>query len=159
MSEVSIVGFSPEMAVDFARLNYEWIEKFFSVEPHDREILDYPQRWVIDPGGEIFMAIVDEESAGTVALIPAGDSVLELTKMAVSPKFQGRGIGDELMKAAVGYGRLAGASMIFLETHHKLAPAIRLYRKHGFLDIPRDPNSLYSRADVRMELALKEPTR
>lgn len=159
MSEISIVGFSADMAGDFARLNYEWIEKFFSVEPHDRDILDDPQKWVIDPGGQIFMAVVGKESAGTVALIPDGDSVLELTKMAVSPKFQGRGIGDELMKAAIRYGQLAGASTIFLETHHKLAPAIRLYRKHGFLDIPRDPNSLYSRADVRMELALAEPTR
>ena len=46
MSLVEIVDFSDEWAADFARLNYEWIEKFFAVEQHDREILDDPRKCV-----------------------------------------------------------------------------------------------------------------
>lgn len=159
MSEVSILRFSPEFAGDFARLNYEWIEKYFSVERHDREILDDPQKWVIDPGGEILMAALDGKAVGTVALIPVGDGVLELTKMAVSPAHQGHGIGDKLMIAAIEHATSTGSTTIFLETHHKLAPAIALYHKHGFRDVSADPNSQYSRADVRMELAIARPTR
>ena len=146
--------FSPQRAGDFARLNYEWIEKYFSIERHDREILEDPQTWVIDPGGDILMALIDDEAVGTVALIPAGDGVLELTKMAVSPSHQGKHIGDLLMLSAVETARDLGANKIFLETHHSLTPAITLYHKHGFIDTPLDPNSEYSRADVRMELAL-----
>ena len=33
----------------------------------------------------------------------------------------------------------------------KLAPAIRLYEKHGFVRVPLDPNEPYARADIRLE--------
>ena len=46
---------------------------------------------------EIYMAVVSGLAAGTVALIPAGDGILELTKMAVSPAFQGMGIGSQVI--------------------------------------------------------------
>jgi putative acetyltransferase len=154
VSEVSIVKFSPGYAPDFARLNYEWIEKYFAIEKHDRDILDDPQTWVMDPGGEILMALLNGEAVGTVALIPAGEGILELTKMAVSPSHHGHGIGDLLMQAAIDYARDAKARTIFLETHHSLAAAMSLYHKHGFVDTPPDPNSEYSRADVRMELVI-----
>jgi ribosomal protein S18 acetylase RimI-like enzyme len=154
MAKVEIIDFSDEWAEDFASLNYEWIEKYFLVEKHDSEILDDPQKFVIEPGGQIFMAIVSGLAAGTVALIPAGDGVLELTKMAVAPEFQGMGIGDQLMVRSIDYAREHGTRTIFLESHTKLAPAISLYRKHGFVEVPGDPNSLYARADIRMELAI-----
>jgi len=155
MSEATkIVSYAPEWAADFARLNYEWIEKYFSVEPHDRDILDDPQTWVIEPGGQIFMAVAGDSAAGTVALIPGAAGILELTKMAVSPAFQGHGIADDLMEVAIHHARQTGIQTIFLETHHKLTPALNLYRKHGFVDVPTDKNSMYSRADIRMELAI-----
>ena len=153
---IEIVDFADEWAKDFAALNYEWIEKYFAVEKHDREILDDPQTFVIDPGGQIFMALVDGQAVGTVASIPAPEGVIELTKMAVSPGFQGLGIGDMLMSRCVEYVNEKGIPKVFLESHSKLAPALSLYRKHGFLDVPGDPNSLYARADVRMELAIED---
>ena len=154
---VAIVEFNDSFVEDFARLNYEWIEKFFEVEKHDREILDDPKTWVIEPGGQIFMAVADGKAAGTVAMIPSGHGLLELTKMAVSPAFQGLGIGDKLMARCVEFARQTGAKTVFLESHTKLAPALSLYRKHGFVEVPGDPNSLYSRADIRMELAIGVP--
>ncbi len=149
---VEIVEFSDEWAKDFAALNYEWIEEYFEVEKHDSEILDDPKKWVIEPGGQIFMAINDGQAAGTVAMIPAGEGVLELTKMAVSPAFQGRGIGNQLMDASIEFAKNYGARTVFLESHTKLTPALVLYRKYDFTEVPGDPNSLYSRADIRMEL-------
>lgn len=154
MPNIEIVSFTDEWAGDFASLNYEWIEKYFAVEKHDKEVLDDPRTSVIDPGGEIYMAVVSGLAAGTVALIPAGDGVLELTKMAVSPEFQGMGIGDALMARCIEHARNTGVHTIWLESHTKLAPALSLYRKHGFVETPKDPNSLYSRADIRMQLAI-----
>lgn len=149
-----IVEFSDEWAKDFAALNYEWIEEFFEVEKHDSEVLDDPKKWVIDPGGQIFMAITDGKAAGTVAMIPAGDGVLELTKMAVSPVFQERGMGSKLIEACVEFAKEQGAKSVFLESHTKLTAALMLYRKYDFTEVPGDPNSLYSRADIRMQLDL-----
>lgn len=151
---VELVEFRDDFAADFAHLNYEWIETYFSVEPHDREILDHPREYVIEPGGQIFMALVDSRAAGTVAMIHAGEGVFELTKMAVSPRFQGRGIANHLMRACIEFARNAGAQNVFLESHRSLKAALALYRKFGFVETPRDPNSEYARADIRMELAI-----
>lgn len=153
--DVEVVDFRDELAIDFASLNYQWIESEFSVEQHDREILDDPRKWVIEPGGQIFFALVDGTAAGTVALIPSADGVFELTKMAVSPEFRGQGIGDRLMEKCVKFAAETGAKSIWLESHTKLAPALSLYRKYGFVETPPDPNSLYQRADIRMELAIE----
>ncbi|MBK8305244.1 MAG: GNAT family N-acetyltransferase [Chloracidobacterium sp.] len=159
MANVEVVDFSEEWAEDFASLNYEWIEKYFSVEKHDREILDDPQTFVIDPGGQIFMAIVSGLAAGTVALIPSGDGVLELTKMAVAPEFQGMGIANHLMQNCIARAEAVGTKLIFLESHRSLQPALALYRKFGFVEVPTDPNSEYERADIRMELAISDVNR
>lgn len=156
---IEIIDFEDKWAADFAALNYEWIEKYFAVERHDREILDNPEHFVINPGGEIFMAVADDVAAGTVAMIPAGDGVIELTKMAVSPRFHRHGIADMLMERCIRFAADKGYSIIFLETHSSLGPAIALYLKHGFVQTPTDPNSEYDRADVRMELALRDGNR
>ncbi|MBK9215761.1 MAG: GNAT family N-acetyltransferase [Chloracidobacterium sp.] len=153
---IEIIEFEDKWAADFAALNYEWIERYFTVERHDREILDNPRQYVLDPGGEIFMAVADGVAAGTVAMIPAGNGVVELTKMAVSPGFHRLGIADMLMDRCILFAREAGYATIFLETHSSLAPAVALYLKHGFVQTPTDPNSEYARADVRMELALAD---
>ena len=132
-TEIQIVDFDDGWAEDFARLNYEWIEKYFAVEDHDREVLDRPREFVIEPGGQIFVAITGGRAVGTVALIPAGDDVLELTKMAVSPAFQGHGIGAQLMDRCIEHARRRSTRRMFLESHTKLATALNLYRKFGFV--------------------------
>ena len=154
MEDVIITGFKPEFATDFARLNYEWIAKYYGVEKHDRELLDNPVESVIDPGGEIFFAVDRGRVVGTVALIPMGNSTLELAKMAVDPESRGRGIGDKLMLACIDHARTAGAHSLILESNTKQAAAIELYRKHGFVEIPLDPNSHFVRANIRMRLDL-----
>lgn len=165
--KIEIVEFEQHWARDFARLNYEWIEKYFSVEKHDREILDEPHRYVIEPGGQIFMAVADASqghgygqdivasqnkiAVGAVAMIPSGEGIFELTKMAVSPEFQGRGISNLLMEACINFASQQRARKVFLESHRKLKPALALYTKYGFVEVPTDPNSEYARADIRME--------
>ncbi|MGD9564371.1 MAG: GNAT family N-acetyltransferase [Pyrinomonadaceae bacterium] len=154
---VEIVEFRDEFADAFASLNYRWIEAYFSVEKHDREILDDPRKFVIEPGGQILMAVSDGKGVGTVALIPSGEGVLELTKMAVDPEHQGKGLSNLLMAAAITYARKIGTRVIFLESHRSLKPALGLYRKFGFVETPIDLNSEYARADIRMELAIELP--
>src|SRR5688500_10268919 len=95
--EVKVVQIDPQFVNAFADLNYPWIEESYGIEPHDHEILDHPIESVIEPGGEIFFAVVGEEVAGTVAMIRMDEDRFELAKMAVSPKSRGRGIGDKLM--------------------------------------------------------------
>src|SRR5690606_24194109 len=131
-----------------------WIEKFFVVEDHDREMLDDPRGYVIEKGGEIFFAICDGKVAGTVAMLKFPDDAFELAKMAVSPEFQGRGIANILMAKCIEFAEHKGARTIFLESNTKLANAIALYRKFGFEETEQDKNTPYSRCNIRMELAI-----
>lgn len=152
--DVRIVGFEEKYAGDFARLNYEWIERYFEVEEHDREMLDAPFEYVIRPGGQILFALAGENVVGTVALLAADDETFELAKMAVSPDFQGRGISNKLMQGCIDHARAAGKKRIFLDSNTKLTPAIRLYRKYGFREVPLSADSPYARVNIRMELAI-----
>ena len=36
---IRIVGFDPRWRADFARLNIEWLQRWFVVEPFDEEVL------------------------------------------------------------------------------------------------------------------------
>jgi GNAT superfamily N-acetyltransferase len=152
---VRIVGYDPASAGDFARLNYAWIAEHFQIEKHDREILDFPFETIIEPGGEIFFAVDGSgEVVGTAAMIRASEAVFELSKMAVAPTFQGRGISNLLMDACIQFARNESSHIIFLETNSKLPAALGLYKKYGFKNTPLDPASEYERANVRMELLL-----
>jgi ribosomal protein S18 acetylase RimI-like enzyme len=153
-SDVRVIEFQERYARDFADLNYEWIENAYSVEEHDREILDHPQAEIIEGGGQIFFVMDGDKVAGTVALISMDSHSFELAKMAVAPAFQGKGLSNKLMETCIEYTRRTGKRSIILESNTKQTAAIALYRKFGFIEIPLDPNSLFSRANIRMELAI-----
>lgn len=154
--EIQIVGFDHRYALAFAELNYHWIKEHFTVEEHDREILEHPFEVIVEPGGEVFFAVTDDgQVVGTAAMIKANDDLFELSKMAVAPEFQRKGISNVLMDACIAFVRSRNASTIFLETNAKLPAALGLYNKYGFKHTPLDPNSEYSRANVRMELEVE----
>ncbi len=152
IKSVEINEFDDTYAGDFARLNYEWIAKYYTVEEHDHDQLDHPRHYIIDRGGQIFFALVEGEVAGTVAMIRMNYDVFELAKMAVSPAFQGYKIGEKLMQACIDFARHECTPFIVLESNTKQFAAINLYRKFGFNDVPLDPNSQFTRANIRMEL-------
>jgi len=154
IKSVEIAEFEDQYAADFARLNYEWISKYYTIEEHDHDQLDHPRQYIIEKGGQIFFALTEGHVAGTVALIRVNYDVLELAKMAVSPDFQGYKIGEKLMAACLEYARRADIKCIFLESNTKQFAAINLYRKFGFVETPLDPNSQFVRANIRMELAV-----
>ncbi len=151
---VEVVAFRPELAKAFAELNYDWINEYFEVEEPDRRVLDNPGREIIDRGGAVFFALVDGVAAGTVALIHEDDETFELAKMAVARKFRGMRIGDLLIRACIDHAKMVGKSRIFLLSNTKLIPAIRLYRKFGFEEMPLDPQTPYVRTNIAMELDL-----
>jgi len=153
--DVRIVDFAPHLRGDFARLNLEWLERWFVVEPIDREVLENPEKNILEGGGHVLFALLSdsqgERVVGTVALLHEGAGVYELTKMAVAPDARGHGIGRQLLRAAVGVFTRLGGRELFLESSSKLLPALRLYESAGFVHRPAPrPGSHYARADVYM---------
>ena len=151
-SRIRIVDYSPRWREDFARLNIEWLERWFVVEPIDLEVLSDPQTHILAAGGRVLFAIDDDERAvGTVALKHEGQGVYELTKMAVEPVLRGSGVGRLLMQRALDTFLQLGGRELFLESSSVLAPALKLYESVGFVHRPAPrPGSHYARADVYM---------
>lgn len=102
----------------FRTLNEEWIVRFFSLEEEDRKLLGDPENTILRRGGHIFMAWRGEESVGCLALLPAGNGIYELSKMAVLPGLRNHGIGHQLLAHAIREARLLGAvSLSWRQTH------------------------------------------
>jgi ribosomal protein S18 acetylase RimI-like enzyme len=151
--KIKILDYRPEHQPYFEKLNRRWIEKYFRLEPIDKFVLMEPEKAILQRGGTILMATLKNEIAGTVALKKVDNTTYEFTKMAVDEKFQRRGLGEALGKAAIDKARWMGAEKLFLYSHTSLRPALFLYRKLGFKEIPLEAE-VYSRSDIKMELTL-----
>lgn len=155
-ANIEIREFQDGDAVAFERLNLDWIEHYFQVEPKDREVLGHPERSILAPGGAIFMAVDGNGVAvGTVGMIAmdATDTAFELAKMGVAEAARGRGVGQRLAEAVIERARSRGAERVYIESSTKLGPAIQLYRKLGFTEI-EGQTSPYDRCDIQLELRL-----
>jgi N-acetylglutamate synthase-like GNAT family acetyltransferase len=143
-------------ATAFRTLNEEWIARYFSLEAPDIETLGDPETTILRKGGSIFMVYADSLPVGCVALIPLGQGIYELSKMAVSPQLRGRGIGRRLLLHAIAQARLLGATSLVLGSNTRLADAIHLYESVGFRHVPPAslPPNPYTRANVFMQMSL-----
>jgi GNAT superfamily N-acetyltransferase len=151
---VLIRAFRPGDEAAFRDINLEWIERFFSVEQKDRDVLGDPRKYILDPGGEILLALEDARPVGVVALMVMGDGSVELAKMGVRPEAQGKGAGRLLVAGAIARAREMGMRRVNIETNSKLGPALKLYEDAGFQPLREAIPSPYARADVQLELFL-----
>lgn len=148
---VEIIDYEARYRDEFRRLNEEWLRRYFRIEAVDQRVLSDPQQSILAPGGAIVFARQHHQVLGTCALMHHGEGVYELTKMGVTNCAQGQGIGAQLMVAILARYRRIGGRELFLETSSKLAPAIALYQRFGFVDQGhRRPGSGYQRSDVYM---------
>jgi len=153
--QINIVPFEKLYANDFYNLNIEWLKTYFYVEPFDEEVLSKPEFYIIEKGGFIFFAQLEDVIAGTVALMPTKEpNVFELSKMAVSPNHRGFKIGQHLMQYCIDFAKENQFKMLMLYSNIILENAIYIYRKFGFIEIPVEKNSPYKRSNIKMELLI-----
>lgn len=150
---VQIIPFTPDLKEPIKTLNKEWLQKYFKVEEQDEMVLSNPQEEIIDKGGLIFYAKYNNEIIGTVSLLKINDNTFELSKMAVSDKAQGLGIGNKLLIHCLAVAEESNVKKLILYSNRKLLPAIHLYEKFGFAEVPLE-NVSYERADIKMEKSI-----
>ncbi len=136
-------------------MNIWWVKQYFKVEPIDLEYLENPEKKIINKGGYIYFALLDNEPIGACALVKMDETgdLFELSKMGVLPKAQGIKAGWKLGTAAIEKAKSIGAKKLYLESNRILTPALTLYRKLGFIELS-DFESPYERANIAMELTL-----
>lgn len=145
-----------EDAAAFRSLNEEWITRHFTLEAKDMETLGDPENAILLKGGHIFMVYADAAPVGCVALIPLGNGIYELSKMAISPHLRGQGLGRRLLQHTIAQAKMIGARALFLGSSTKLPNAVHLYESVGFHHVQAEtlPPMPYTRADVFMEMTL-----
>ena len=151
--KVVIVPFSSDLMEAIKTLNLEWLEKYFKVEEKDEIVLSDPQRYIIDKGGMIFYAKYNDEVVGTYSLIKTDATTFELGKMAISERAQGLGIGNKMLVHCMAVAKENQIKKLFLYSNRILLPAIHLYEKFGFTEIPLEER-VYERANIKMEKIL-----
>ncbi len=87
-----------------------------------------PQLW--------WVAIRDGSPVGLILLSKIRyRPALELVYMGVSPSSRGSGIGNALIARGFRCARTVGANTLALAVDHRNRPALRLYRRWGFIEV------------------------
>ena len=155
MSEVSITSYNPDYRQVFHDLNIAWLEKYFTVEPAHRQMLENPETELLEGGGDVIFTVENGRAVGTVGVRNAGDGIYELTKLAVDPTAQGGGIGRKLCEAVINFFQNHDGQTLYLETHNSLKPALHLYRELGFVICTNPGSKHYDGCDLYMEWRAK----
>ncbi|MBC7848134.1 MAG: GNAT family N-acetyltransferase [Chitinophagaceae bacterium] len=146
---IEIVDFKDEYATAFHDLNKKWLIKYFEIEPIDEKMLTNPVKYYIEPGGHIYFAKMDNDIVGTFALLRVEDGVYELSKMAVAEEHQGKKIGNKMLEFCLKKASDSNWKEVILYSNRILEPALHLYRKYGFEEVPME-RSDYKRSNIKM---------
>jgi len=106
--------------------------------------------------GKVWLAFDGDQAVGTVTALPAevGEGVY-IRSMAVTPKAQGRGVGQLLLETIEKDARERGEKRLHLYTTFVLPAAQPLYEKNGFVMIRETPpEEWYDMGGVEMEKIL-----
>lgn len=154
MLRIQFRKFNVNDAAVFKSLNIEWVKRYFVIEEIDELVLSHPQTEIIDKGGFIFMATLNNEPIGTFAFIKIDDYVFEFSKMAIESNHRNKGYGNRMLKFAIRFAEQHHWQKIILYSNTILENSIHLYRKYGFIEVPVEQNSTYARSNIKMELTL-----
>lgn len=107
-----------------------------SFQDFDREMENFPGEYS-PPRGALLIAHVGDTPAGCVALRPLDDGSCEMKRLFVRPEFRKLSIGKMLAEAIIQKAKELGYPAMKLDTISELRPALSLYRKLGFMEIPQ----------------------
>ena len=148
---MEIVAYQPCYKQDFIALNTAYVEKFFVMEQADRDILEHVDEW-LDKGAMIYFAVEENQVLATCMAQPLGHAVWEICKLAADEQYQGRGAGQAVFQAAMQYAIRQGAEKLTLISNRILKPALHIYEKFGFQEVPLEKAYWeYDRADIQFE--------
>ncbi|HEV7275667.1 MAG TPA: GNAT family N-acetyltransferase [Devosiaceae bacterium] len=101
--------------------------------------------------GQVFVA---EETGGVigVAVLESQKAELILEVLAVSPAWQGRGIGGSLLSFAEHLAGLGGCHLVRLYTNVVMQDSIRFYSSRGYIETHRGASEGYQRIHMQKQL-------
>ncbi|MDO5298042.1 MAG: GNAT family N-acetyltransferase [Clostridia bacterium] len=148
---MDIIEYIPAYKQDFIKLNLGWIERFFTPEQADYDVLDHVED-MLAAGAMIYFAVEDGSVLATCMAAPLGNDVWEICKLAAAGQYTGKGAGSAVFKACMDYAVAHGAKRLTLISNRRLGPALHIYEKFGFREVPLSAIAAdYARADIEFE--------
>jgi len=123
-----------------------------------REELAHIENHYAPPRGRVYIARVDDQPAGCVALRYFEDGVCEMKRLYVRPTFRRRDIGRQLAETSIEAAREIGYDYMRLDTVPTMKAANALYAELGFKPIEAYRYNPVEGA-IYLELELNEETR
>lgn len=152
---IEFLTFTPELAHHFKSINQQWIENMFEMEETDEAVLGNPQKYIIDPGGQIWFAKhPDLGVVGACALLQQEPGVFELTKMGVLESVRGLKVGEQLLKHVLKEAEQFKIDYLYLLTNENCKAAIHLYEKLGF-EHCKEVMARFGEEYIRCNVAMK----
>lgn len=112
-----------------------WLKIDLSFQQFEEELKSVQTMYNKKSGG-ILLVKEGEDYIACVAVRQSEPGIAELKRMYVKPAFQQKGIGKQLLEAALLLARSCGYSKIRLDTLNTMLPAMKLYMDNGFYEIP-----------------------
>lgn len=100
------------------------------------------------PAGCIILAKDKDDYIGCIAVRKINTEIGEIKRMYVKPSSQQLGTGTLMLNEAIAFAKKAGYKKLHLDTLSNMMPAITLYKKIGFYEIPAyyfnpEPTAVY----------------
>lgn len=152
---MNIIEYDKKYKNEFIRLNTEWLNRFFMVEPVDQDMMDRVEE-LIENGAMVYFAIENDKVLATCMAMPIKENHWEICKLAAQNQYTGTGAGSAVFKASMDYAIKKGAEKLSLISCRSLSPAIHIYEKFGFKEVPL--NKAFwgaEKADIEMEYIVK----
>jgi putative acetyltransferase len=108
-----------------------WLNIDLCFQNFAKELDEIEKMYAADSGG-IFLCVDGDKYIGCSAIRRMSDTTCELKRMWVQQYYQGKGIGEELLKKCIDLALHLNYKTIRLDTLSRLQPAIQLYKKYGF---------------------------
>ena len=98
--------------------------------------LNHPEKKYGEPDGRLYLAQVNGEAAGCIAMKRLDETRCEMKRLYIRPAFRGRGIARHLVELLLAEAQRDGYEAMVLDTFPFLGHAVQLYRDMGFYEIP-----------------------
>ena len=112
-----------------------WLAIDLSFQNFEEELNNLKNMYA-PPDGGIILFKTENDFSGCIAIRRIDADTAELKRMYVKPAFQHKGIGKGLLNEAILLAEKYGYKKIRLDTLSNMTPAIDLYKKNGFYEIP-----------------------
>lgn len=114
----------------------DWLQVDYCLKDFEAELAGLPDACT-PPAGGLWIARVDGEVAGAVALRPLGGGEAEVKRLWVRAPYRGLKLGRGLAEAALEGARAGGHERVVLETLDFMTTAQALYADLGFREVPK----------------------